>query len=61
MLESENRTLPLQIKTLQVLEVEIANHVPEFLGHLPPATVITLVEISMSGLVHDKTLKSYSH
>lgn len=34
---------------------------PDFLGHLPPATVVTLVEISMLGLVHDKTLKSYSY
>ena len=31
------------------------------MGHLPPATVITLIEINMIGLVHDKTIKYYSH
>ena len=60
-MDSKNKILPLQLRGFEVLEVEMAKLVPDFLGHLPPATVITLVEINMAGLVHEKTHKSYSH
>jgi hypothetical protein len=32
---------------------------PEFLGHLPPATSALLVEIDMKEFVQEKTLKSF--
>lgn len=60
-LEAEKgANLPLQIEEYTVLETETAPaEWPDFLSHLPPATAPTLVEISMEGLVHDKTLRAF--
>jgi hypothetical protein len=35
--------------------------VPDYLGHLPPATTTTFIEINMTGIIHEKTIKAYSH
>jgi len=51
--------LPLLITNFTVLETEIATYFPDFLGHLPAASSPSFIEISMQGLVSDKTLKSF--
>lgn len=60
-LESEKGAqLPLTIEEYTVLETEVnPADWPEFLGHLPPASAPTMVEISMEDLVHSSTLKQF--
>lgn len=60
MLQAGTEKLPLKIEDVKVLETEHAPSTwPDFLGHLPPATAPTLVEICMKKLVTPEVYKKF--